>query len=131
VTSGGRPLAGGGDPEAASLVSGPTPPPAESVTTSLIVEFAMRYGNDHFIIPVQLDVGSVLRVDSLVVSDTFTDTSGEVLLISPVSGVDSAAGPFRLFEHTIPVSPGGPPARDPLLVLFPTADQVTLGPALE
>ena len=79
--------------------------PVESLTTSVIVEYAMCYGNDHFLIGVPLDVGSVLRVDSLVVTDTF----GEVLLISPVSGVDTASGPFRLFEHAVPGhAPAGP-----------------------
>lgn len=127
VTFRGMPPARWWDCEDASIDFGAITAPEESVTTSIIVEFAMRYGNDHFLIPVRLDVGSVLRVNSLVVTDTF----GEVLLIPSAPAVDSAMGPFRLFEHTIPVSAGGAPARDPLLVLFPTAGQVALGPAVE
>lgn len=127
----GMPLARWWDFEDASIDFGAITAPAESATTSLIVEFAMRYGNDHFIIPIRLGVGSVLRVDSLVVTDTFSDTSGQVLLIPSIPDVDTAAGPFRLFEHTIAASTGGAPARDPLLVLFPTAGQVTGGSALE
>jgi hypothetical protein len=123
----GMPRARWWDFEDASIDFGAVTAPAESLTTSLIVEFAMRYGNDHFIIPVPLDTGSVLRTDSLVVTDTF----GEVLRIRPICEVDTAAGPFRLFEHTVPAGTGGTPARDPLFVLFPTLGQVLQGPALE
>ena len=98
--------------------------PVESLTTSVIVEFAMRYGNDHFLIPVPVSVGSVLRVDSLVVVDTF----GEVLAVNSVAAVDGAAGPFRLFEHSVP---GPAPARDPLFVLFPTIGGVIEGTPIE
>ena len=98
--------------------------PAESLTTSVMVEFAMRYGNDHFLIPVPLAVGSVLRVDSLVVVDTF----GEVLVVNPVAVVDGAAVPFRLFEFSVP-GPGAP--RDPLFVLFPALGWVIEGKPIE
>ena len=100
---------------------------AESLTTSVLVEYAMCYGNDHFIIPVPLDIGSLLRVDSLVVTDTF----GEVLAVGSVAEVDTAAGPFRLFEHANPAQAGATPVRDPLFVLFPTAGEVIYGSALE
>jgi hypothetical protein len=112
------------DFEDGSIDFGAITAPAESLTTSVIAEFAMRYGNDHFIIPVPLAVGSVLRVDSLVVTDTF----GEVILIRPVAEVDTATGPFRLFEHAVP---GGTPARDPLLVLFPALGAVIEAAPLE
>jgi hypothetical protein len=107
-----------------SIDFGAVTAPVESLTTSVMVEFAMRYGNDHFQIPVQLPVGSVLRVDSLVVVDTF----GEVLLVNPVAVVDGAAGPFRLFEHSVP-GVGAP--RDPLFVLFPTLGGVIEGMPVE
>src|SRR5260370_9823263 len=112
------------DLEDGSIDFGGITAPAESLTTSVMVEFALRYGNDHFIIPVQLDIGWVLRVDSLVVTDTF----GEIFLISPVATVDTAAGPFRLFEHAVP---GGTSARDPLLVLFPALGAVIEATPLE
>ena len=112
----------------ASIDFGAITAPAESLTTSVMVEFAMRYGNDHFLIPVPLSVGSVLRVDSLVVVDTF----GEVLLVPPVSEFDGPTGPFRLFEQTVAATAGsGTPARDPLLVLFPTLGQVIEGAPVE
>jgi hypothetical protein len=115
------------DFEDASIDFGAITAPAESLTTSVIVEYAMCYGNDHFIVPVPLDIGSVLRVDSLTVTNTF----GEVLVIGPVAEVDSAAGPFRLFEHANPTQAAATPVRDPLFVLFPTAGDVMYGPAVE
>lgn len=127
VTFRGMPNQRWWDFDDASADVGAVSAPAESLTTSVIAEFALRYGNDHFIIPLPLDVGSVLRVDSLVVTDTF----GEVLLIRPVAEVDTPAGPFRLFEHAVPIAAGGTPARDPLFVLFPTVGEATGGPALE
>jgi hypothetical protein len=107
-----------------SIDFGAVTAPVESLTTSVMVEFAMRYGNDHFLLPVQLPVGSVLRVDSLVVVDTF----GEVLLVNPVAVVDGATGPFRLFEHSVP---GASAPRDPLLVLFPALGGVIEGMPVE
>jgi hypothetical protein len=127
VTFRGMPNQRWWDFEDGSIDFGAVSAPVESLTTSVVLEFAMRYGSDHFIIPVPLAVGSVLRVDSLVVTDTF----GEVLLVRPAAEVDSATGPFRLFEHAVPAAAGGPPARDPLFVLFPTAGVVIRGPVLE
>lgn len=36
-----------------------------------MIEYASTYGNDWFVVPLSLPVGSVTRVDSLVVTDTF------------------------------------------------------------
>ena len=113
--------------EDAAIDFGSITAPVESVTTSVLVEFAMCYGNDHFIVPIRLPIGSVLRVDSLVVTDTF----GEVLQVRSVADVDGVAGSFRLFEHAVPVPADGTLARDPLFLLFPTAGEVLYGPALE
>jgi hypothetical protein len=115
------------DLEDASIDFGAITAPAESLTTSVIAEYAMCYGNDHFIVPVPLDAGSVLRIDRLVVADTF----GEVITVNSVAEVDSAAGPFRLFEHANPAQAGPAPVRDPLFVLFPTVGEVIYGPAVE
>jgi hypothetical protein len=37
----------------------------------LLIEFANSFGNDWFVIPVELDIGSLCRTRSLVVTDTF------------------------------------------------------------
>ena len=82
---------------------------AEDVTTSLIVEFALRDANDHYVVPIPLAAGSVLRVDSVVVTDTY----GEVLVVRPVTTVDGPDGSFRLFEHTVVPAPGATAVRTP------------------
>jgi hypothetical protein len=37
----------------------------------LLLEYTSLYGNDHFIVPMELEVGSVCRITSLVVTDNF------------------------------------------------------------
>jgi hypothetical protein len=43
----------------------------EDLARLLLLEFALVYGNDWLMIPVELEVGSVCRIRSLVVTDTF------------------------------------------------------------
>jgi hypothetical protein len=100
---------------------------AEDVTTSLIIEFALRYANDHYVVPIPLAVGSVLRVDSVVVTDTY----GEVLVVRPITTVDGPDGSFRLFEHTVVPAAGTTAVRDPLFALLPTTAGASSGPPLE
>lgn len=47
----------------------------------LLSEFALTYGNDWFVIPVDLPIGSVCEVDSLVITDTF----GEETVVESVN----------------------------------------------
>ena len=44
---------------------------AADLVKLLLVEFAVSYGNDWFVIPLELPVGSLCRLQSLVVTDTF------------------------------------------------------------
>ena len=37
----------------------------------LLVEFALAYGNDWFVIPIELDVGALYQTRSLIITDTF------------------------------------------------------------
>lgn len=73
----------------------------------LLVEFATVYGNDHFVVPIDVPVGHIVRVDSVVVTDTF----GERYLVEP------AANPHR-FGLYRPSLPGG--GSEPALVLLPS-----------
>ena len=59
-----------------SVDAGPT-----DLARMLLVEFALTYGNDWFVIPIELDVGSLCRTRSLVITDTF----GIRTLIKPSS----------------------------------------------
>jgi hypothetical protein len=89
------------------------------LTRLLLIEFATVYGNDHFVVPIQVQVGSVCRINRLVVTDTF----GRETKIPHIANADTSAhrpGLFRLFE----LGTGG--ARSPLFLLPPA-----LGPTLD
>lgn len=75
----------------------------------LVVEFANVYGNDHWVIPVELDTGQIYRITGLTVTDDFGDTTE----IGPVH--DDAWSMFRPADITT----GKPGA--PLLPLLTTA----------
>jgi hypothetical protein len=59
-----------------SVDAGPT-----DLLLMLLIGFALDYGNDWFVIPIELDVGSLNRTSSLVVADTF----GVRTLIEPIA----------------------------------------------
>jgi hypothetical protein len=66
----------------------------EDVARLLLVEFAIIYGNDWFVMPVELPVGSICRPRSLIVIDTF----GQRTLIRPYTQVDGVESPWRVFH---------------------------------
>ena len=49
-----------------SVDAGPT-----DLARMLLVEFALTYGNDWFVIRIELNVGALYRTRSLVITDTF------------------------------------------------------------
>ena len=61
----------------------------------LMADFATNYGNDWYVIPVEIEVGTLTRTRSLVVTDTF----GVQMLVRPVNdaGIAPAAG-FSMFQ---------------------------------
>ncbi|MCZ6818952.1 MAG: hypothetical protein O7G31_05610 [Calditrichaeota bacterium] len=65
----------------------------EDLSRLLLIQFALSYGNDWFMIPVELEVGAVYRTRSLVITDTF----GERTLIQPYSQVDGPKSGWRMF----------------------------------
>jgi len=113
--------------EDAAVNFGAVAAPVEDATTSLMVEFALRYGNDHFIMPFPLAIGSLCHIDSLVVVNTF----GETILVPSVVDVDGVQGPFRLFEHRVELPGATPAPRSSVFVLFPTLDHVISATPLE
>lgn len=60
----------------------------------LLVEFALDYGNDWFVIPIELDVGSLYQTRSLVITDTF----GVRTLIKPNSESGLPHSLWRMFQ---------------------------------
>ena len=75
----------------ASVDAGPT-----DLLRMLLVEFAVDYGNDWFVIPVELDVGSLYRTRSLIVTDTF----GVRTLIKSASELREPFSTWRMFQHS-------------------------------
>jgi hypothetical protein len=72
-----------------SVDAGPT-----DLVRMLLVEFALAYGNDWFVIPIELDVGSLYQTRSLVITDTF----GIRTLIKPISESGLPHSLWRMFQ---------------------------------
>jgi len=72
-----------------SVDAGPT-----DLARMLLVEFALAYGNDWFVIPIELDVGSLYRTRSLVITDTF----GVRTLIKSSSELEPPYSTWRMFQ---------------------------------
>ena len=62
----------------------------------LLVEFALTYGNDWFVIRIELDVGALYRTRSLVITDTF----GFRTLIKSSSELSAPYSTWRMFQHS-------------------------------
>lgn len=75
----------------ASVDAGPT-----DLLRMLLIEFAVDYGNDWFVIPVELDVGSLYRTRSLIITDTF----GVRTLIKSSSELREPFSTWRMFQHS-------------------------------
>jgi hypothetical protein len=80
----------------------------QDVARLLLVEFGLAYGNDWFVIPIELDAGSLCRIGALVVANTF----GERMLISSSAEVDGADSSWRMFALSLDRSTNGEPGAD-------------------
>jgi hypothetical protein len=71
---------------------------AGDLARMLLVEFATVYGNDWFVLPVELEVGALSQVEALVVVDTF----GQATLVRPTDVARAGTGPtpWRMFRTT-------------------------------
>lgn len=87
----------------------------------LVSEFTVTYGNDWFVVPVRMDIGSLASIDTVVVADTF----GTCTLIRPTAASTSSKTTWRMFTLS-----GG--ANDTNMVLLaPMLGAVMDGPELE
>jgi hypothetical protein len=96
----------------------------------MLIEYAGSYGNDWFLLPLTLPVGSVTRVDSLVVTDNF----GVRTLLNPLGGPGTTAAGFSMWQHARLRRPGPPSPdciRPNLFFLAPALGQTLEGAALE
>jgi hypothetical protein len=67
----GAPAARFWEMEDARIAYGLLPVGPTDLAQLMVIEYAGSYGNDWFVVPLTLPVGSLTRVDSLVVTDTF------------------------------------------------------------
>jgi hypothetical protein len=83
--------------EDARLAYGLMPVGPTDLAHLMMIEYASTYGNDWFIVPLTLPVGSITRIESLVVTDTF----GVRNLIRPIG--DPALPPpnFSLWQSAL------------------------------
>jgi hypothetical protein len=105
-----------------SVDAGPT-----DLVRMLLVEFALTYGNDWFVIPIDLDVGSLHRTRSLVITDTF----GVRTLIKPSSELDPPHSTWRMFEHSHLRGSGVNQPASNLFFLPPSLVKSLEGPPVE
>jgi hypothetical protein len=85
----------------------------------LLIEFANSFGNDWFVIPVELEIGSLCRTRSLVVTDTF----GVRTLIQSNSESGLPHSTWRMFQLSFQRPSDSPP-------LTPARNLFFLPPAL-
>jgi hypothetical protein len=85
----------------------------------LLIEFANSFGNDWFVIPVELEIGSLCRTRSLVVTDTF----GVRTLIKSNSESGPPHSAWRMFQLSFQRPEGSEP-------LMPASNLFFLPPAL-
>jgi hypothetical protein len=74
-----------------AVEAGPT-----DLVRMLLVEFALAYGNDWFVIPVELNAGTITRTRSLVITDTF----GVRTLIQPGGTAGTVSPEWRMFQFS-------------------------------
>lgn len=90
----------------------------------LVLEYALVYGNDFFLVPLTLPVGSMTSIDTLVVTDTF----GIRTLVEPASA--HSHRPWTAW--TLTVADGtAVPSTPPGLLIAPTLVEALTGPPLE
>jgi len=96
----------------------------------MMIEYANSYGNDWFVVPLTLPIGSLTRVDSLVVTDSF----GVRTLLRPIGDSALPRSNWSMWQMAYRRRPGQEPIGRPasnLLFLPPTSGHRTEGNALE
>ncbi len=83
--------------EDAKVAYGLVPVGPTDLAHLMMIEYASTYGNDWFVVPLTLPVGSVTRVDSLVVTDTF----GVRSLVRPIGDPALPPAYFSLWQSSL------------------------------
>lgn len=102
----------------ADVEAGPT-----DLTRMMIAEFALAFGNDWFMLPLELQVGALYRIENFRIVDSF----GIEAPSAPSRNSDGT--PWRMYELT--AGAGAPGSLTDLLFLPPVADRAIEGAPLE
>lgn len=102
-----------------AVETGPT-----DLTRLLLIEYALVFGNDYFVVPLSIPLATICELAEVLVTDTF----GGVWSIPTVETVDGADGAFKLFTHAPVDGSAGAPQ---LLLVPPTAGSARSGQPLE
>jgi hypothetical protein len=118
--------------EDARIAYGLVPVGPTDIAHLMMIEYASTYGNDWFVVPLTLPVGSVARVDSLVVTDTF----GVRNLVRPIGDPNLPAPFFSMWQMALKAgaasfSTGAPKPIVNRFFLPPTLTRTIDSPALE
>jgi hypothetical protein len=115
--------------EDARIAYGLVPVGPTDLAQVLMIEYASSYGNDWFVVPLTLPVGSVTRVESLVVTDTF----GVRNLIRPLGDPAIPPAHFSLWQPAFRNRPslGGSGIATNRFFLPPTVGRSLDGAPLE
>ena len=99
----------------------------EDLGRLITVEFATVFGNDWWSVPVPAHFGSLVRVQELVVRDTF----GDNVLIEPAETTPAATAPWRMFRLTDAALASGSGPAPALLFLPPVIAGALEGDPIE
>ncbi len=116
--------------EDALIDYGLTPVGPTDLAHLMMIEYANSYGNDWFVVPLTLPIGSLTRIDSLVVTDSF----GVRSLLRPIGDRSMPPSNWAMWQMSFRRRPGQEPIKKPVSNLFflpPTSGQRTEGGALE
>ncbi len=115
--------------EEARLAYGLIPVGPPDLAHLMMIEYAGSYGNDWFVVPLTVPIGSISRVDLLVVTDSF----GVRTLLQPIGAPGTAAEGFAMWQHEFVRRPGSDMSGTihNMFFLPPTAGRSLEGAALE
>ena len=99
----------------------------EDLARLAVAGYAALYGDDWYLIPLRLPVGSVAQVGTLEVLDDF----GGVTQVPAAAALDGPRRAFRWFELSGDPGPGRPDPEAPLLLVPPTVETTDAARPLE
>lgn len=125
----GAPAARFWEMEDGNVAYGLVPVGPTDIAHLMMIEYASTYGNDWFLVPLSVPIGSVTRVDSLVVTDTF----GVRNLLRPIGDPALPPAQFSLWQSTYTTPPAGASTSYALnrFLLAPTLNGTIDGTPLE